>query len=444
MKLQFTTKLLFPLALMMVVVLTFSACASSPESPYEPAADYTYGYEPGAEESSRTGLPHGYLAVGFIEYISDNFSGRSPFTYREKEMAMWIIDELLAMGHSTENIEVQEFSYWELIEFGVDGFTPVNWNTVASELILGNGRDYQLREDRGSQNVILTLPGQSERKIIVGAHYDSVPYPGASDNASGVALLLESAERMLEAEHYHTIVYVFFGAEEVGLFGAFYYYESLTPEEHDNVVMMINADVLIEGPYVIYGAGTVPEIDENMYEVLVDAVVYSIVEGFIEDLVRDGEVLDDWLAILEDWAIELTEHFEERHIATIFQSFDLGILETEVSDTSLRVDALATELSETHGVNLLAVPEGIAFPSDNLVFMASHTVVNLVGLERVENIDGVRVPMGPQLNPEFATTVLHSPYDEFNKIEYLWPGMMLANMSSFGLFLEAILTTSFH
>jgi len=49
-----------------------------------------------------------------------------------------------------------------------------------------------------------------------------------------------------------------------------------------------------------------------------------------------------------------------------------------------------------------------------------------------------------QVHPEFTSTILHSPHDEFNRIEYLWPGMMLANMTAFGLFLEAILTTEFN
>ena len=387
--------------------------------------------------SFETSLPHGHIAVGLIEYINDNFPGRSPFTYLEKETAAWIIEELLAAGHDWENIEVQEFDTYDLI--GISGLVDLNWRTVVSEFILGEGRDYQIRQDRGSQNVILTLQGQSERKIIVGAHYDSVPYPGASDNASGMALLLESAQRMLYIDHYHTIVYVFFGAEEVGLWGAYYYYESLTPQEYDNIVMMINADVLIEGPYIIYGTAGEWALDDDALEVFATRIAETIIAEHVE---ASGEEWDD--DVLDTWAGGMVQHFAGNPAFAAIQGAALGLLEVEANETSRQVDALATALSEANEFELIAVPEGIAFSSDNLVFFKSHTVVNLIGLERIENVDGERIPMGMQVNPEFTSTILHSPYDEFNRIEYLWPGMMLANMTAFGLFLEAILTTEFN
>ena len=188
-------------------------------------------------------VPHGYIAVNHIEFINDNLYGRSPFTYREKEAAAWLVEELLAMGYNWDDIYVQEFYQGDVTQWF--GHT---WDTPIGRWILGDGvtRYY-------SQNVILTVPGRSERKIIVGAHYDSLPYPGASDNASGVGLLLESAQRMLNEDNYHTIVYIFFGAEEVGLIGAHVYVNSLSFRERERIAFMINADVLFEGPYKLYG-----------------------------------------------------------------------------------------------------------------------------------------------------------------------------------------------
>ncbi|MCL2376270.1 MAG: M28 family metallopeptidase [Defluviitaleaceae bacterium] len=194
-------------------------------------------------------VPHGQIAVNHIEFMSDNLYGRSPFTYREKEAAAWIVEELLAMGHAWENIEVQEFT-WEQVRTAP--FTwGRDWYGITSERILG---EREPRETQTSQNVILTVPGQTERKIIVGAHYDTLPYPGASDNASGAALLLESAQRMLNEDNYHTLVYVFFGAEEVGLLGAYFHIRTMPQEQRANIVMMVNADVLFEGPYMVYAA----------------------------------------------------------------------------------------------------------------------------------------------------------------------------------------------
>ena len=194
-------------------------------------------------------VPHGQIAVNYIEFMSDNLYGRGPFTYREKEAAAWIVEELLAMGHAWENIEVQEFT-WEQVSTAP--FTwGRDWYGITSGHIMG---DREPRETQLSQNVVLTVPGQTERKIIVGAHYDSPPYASASDNASGVALLLESAQRMLNEDNYHTLVYVFFGAEEVGLLGAYFHIRTMPQEQRNNIVMMVNADVLLEGPYLMYYA----------------------------------------------------------------------------------------------------------------------------------------------------------------------------------------------
>ena len=192
---------------------------------------------------------HGCLAVGHIRFMNDNLYGRAPFTYRELEAANWIVEQLLAMGYEWGDIEVQEF-YWHDPDVARRMEVWADFIDDSSKLIWG---EWERRDF--SQNVILTVAGQSERKIVVGAHYDTWDLPGASDNASGVALLLESARRLMDLENYYTIVYVFFGAEEIGLVGAYVFLDSLSQEQRDNIVLMINADVLLEGPDLAYGAG---------------------------------------------------------------------------------------------------------------------------------------------------------------------------------------------
>lgn len=212
------------------------------------AAEQTANPESGAPAEEQIIVPHGYIAMEYILFINDNLYGRTPFSYRELEAARWIADELLAMGHT--NIEVQEFSWEETSEWAWDP-----WEFVADSGGRDFFREFPVREGRLSQNVILTVPGQSEQVIVVGAHYDGFQYPGAADNASGVALLLESARRMLHQDNYYTIVYVFFGAEETGLMGAHFYLNSLTGEQRDRIAFMVNADALFEGPYLLYAAG---------------------------------------------------------------------------------------------------------------------------------------------------------------------------------------------
>jgi|GEM_PF-1613654 len=185
---------------------------------------------------------HGYLSERFIEHLNDYLPNRVSFSYRELETAQWIVEQLKAMGYEAESVEIQEFSL-EAGHLSTRVQSPLRSFYTGSAIL----RDY-------SQNVILHLPGRSNQKIIVGAHYDSFYYPGASDNASGVGLLLESAMRMRYRDNYFTLVYVFFGAEEVGLIGAYYYLYNLSDEERDNIVLMISADCLFDGAYMVYAA----------------------------------------------------------------------------------------------------------------------------------------------------------------------------------------------
>jgi hypothetical protein len=67
-------------------------------------------------------------------------------------------------------------------------------------------------------NVVADLRGPEPGVIVVGAHYDSVPdvadAPGADDNASGVAVLLALAARMVTRPLHCTIRFVAFANEE--------------------------------------------------------------------------------------------------------------------------------------------------------------------------------------------------------------------------------------
>ena len=106
-----------------------------------------------------------------------------------------------------------------------------------------------------SANVIAVKHGMSVKEIIVGAHYDSVKVgQGADDNASGVAVILEVAERLRDVETPYTIRFILFGAEEAGLQGSKYYVSQMTDEQKRNTIAMINLDSLAAGDIAyIYG-----------------------------------------------------------------------------------------------------------------------------------------------------------------------------------------------
>jgi hypothetical protein len=65
-----------------------------------------------------------------------------------------------------------------------------------------DGNDVQLR------NVILTLPGESPRSVVVLAARDSASGPGAASSAAATATLLELVDKLRTARHTKTLVFV--------------------------------------------------------------------------------------------------------------------------------------------------------------------------------------------------------------------------------------------
>jgi hypothetical protein len=111
--------------------------------------------------------------------------------------------------------------------------------------------------DSQSCNVIGIVEGSDpllkEEAIVIGAHLDAVGspgtlFPGALDNASGSADILATARALAASgiKPARTVIFVFFGGEECGLYGSKKYVESpVWPGE--KVVCMINLDMVGNG-----------------------------------------------------------------------------------------------------------------------------------------------------------------------------------------------------
>ena len=80
-------------------------------------------------------------------------------------------------------------------------------------------------EDRTYRNLIASLPGSSkDGQVLVIAHYDTVPdCPGADDNASGIAGLLEAAGALAQHGFQKDLLFVAFALEEYGYPGSLHY-----------------------------------------------------------------------------------------------------------------------------------------------------------------------------------------------------------------------------
>ncbi len=146
-----------------------------------------------------------------------------------------------------------------------------------------------------TMNVIAYVPGAradwGTQSAIVSAHYDHLGrgwpdahagdegkvHPGADDNASGVAVMLELARVFAAEKPMRNLVFVAFSAEEEGLLGSRWFVAHPTPFPLDGVMGVINLDTVgrlgdrkievlgtgtaAEWPHIFRGAGFVTGIE---------------------------------------------------------------------------------------------------------------------------------------------------------------------------------------
>lgn len=135
-------------------------------------------------------------------------SPTEPATFGIGAARRWIYDELTRVGSDRLDVRIEEF--------------PLTYAGVSTT----------------QQNIIATLPGEGSHPgiIVVMAHYDSrsenpddgqSPAPGANDNASGVAALIEIARLLSTRTWQQTIVFAFLAAEEQGTFGSLHLVQDL-------------------------------------------------------------------------------------------------------------------------------------------------------------------------------------------------------------------------
>src|SRR5262245_34040262 len=103
------------------------------------------------------------------------------------------------------------------------------------------------------RNVVAILPGTDpvgkERRILITAHYDSTSLqdperaPGANDDGSGTAAVLEAARILSQREFPHTIVFVAFDGEEQGLAGS-RLFAAKARKENWQIDAVLNNDII--------------------------------------------------------------------------------------------------------------------------------------------------------------------------------------------------------
>jgi hypothetical protein len=161
--------------------------------------------------------------------------------------------------------------------------------------------------ERTTHNIIAVLPGKDKQLkneyIVVGSHYDHLGlggqgsgsrrpdtvavHPGADDNASGDAVVLELAKYLKKVRAKRSIIFAFFGAEEQGLIGSKNFLEWMKqgddkrinlPINIKGIVAMVNLDMvgrMRDNAMSVSGTGTSSQF-KAMAEVVAEQTKLNI------------------------------------------------------------------------------------------------------------------------------------------------------------------------
>ena len=113
----------------------------------------------------------------------------------------------------------------------------------------------RFKENYLSSNVIGTIPAvkKTKKTIVITAHYDHLGkmgkntyFPGANDNASGVAMLLELARYYTKNPTKYNLLFIAFAGEEAGLIGSSYFVQYPWIKLED-IHFLLNLDIMGSG-----------------------------------------------------------------------------------------------------------------------------------------------------------------------------------------------------
>ncbi len=149
-------------------------------------------------------------------------------------------------------IAAQNYVKSKFMEFGLQSKGRMT-ASIEEFIVPGDGR--RIVADAKVGNVIAKLPGSNPndpRVIIVSGHLDSRnkdvmdatgASPGANDDGSGVALVMELARVLAKSEFSATLLFVAFTGEEQGLKGATYLADKAKAESW-NIEAVLNNDIV--------------------------------------------------------------------------------------------------------------------------------------------------------------------------------------------------------
>jgi hypothetical protein len=262
---------------------------------------------------------------------------------------------------------------------------------------LGLDEVYAHDFDGASDNVIGILRGtiRPERIHVVGAHYDSIvagqtpggPAPGADDNASGTAALLEIARAIAGAGERpaETILFAAFTNEEPGIVGSRAFVADLVEDEAD-IADMINLDVigyLAPGTRLdisVTSDAFTPAIQTLVERIAAIAALYLPERAFEVGNPPPCTKCSDHSAFVEEGypAVALFEDMEYfcPYMHTTMDIVGIGLNSPELVEADARVTAAAVATF----AGLFGVSEGPSFRRGDVIPDGSLSITDVISL----------------------------------------------------------------
>ena len=210
-----------------------------------------------------------------------------------------------------------------------------------------------------SANIIGKIGNKSfsSKEILITAHFDTYRKnnPGASDNASGVGVVLELARyfKKIEGKLNCTVKFVCFGAEEIGIIGSRnYLYDNANSLKQCELLFNID-DVGGSGPVLVEMTGGVRGVSETKCksQIPVNVKNYS------------------WEGIISKWRILADEDLMKVMAATNHPQWLVDVVNKSVENLGYGIEPTGTQGSD----QLTFAQAGIVTSGVGIISEHSHT-----------------------------------------------------------------------
>lgn len=249
-----------------VLLLRYSPDGTNPHGDFSRYSSLRYK----AMKAREKGAVAVMIASGPADEEDENYLVKSGFGHRGASVGIPVvyltmksaIDIIEHAGKDLKEVQEQMNEQRESVTFTIPIFAEIETDVekvpATSTNIVGGveGTDPELKDEY----------------IVVGAHYDHLGWGGdgamikdtvaihngADDNASGTAGLIELAEWFAANPQPRSLIFVAFGAEELGLLGSATFADK-PPVPRDQITAMVNMDMIgrmEDNEFVAGGAGT--------------------------------------------------------------------------------------------------------------------------------------------------------------------------------------------